>query len=131
MACFLQCECRYNCLQLRATESVTVPPAASGRVCSPSVPTRLQQAVLTQTLARSFGDGARRRKLTRVRLGDAALDALKRAVFGKLFDVANRVANRARVRASVPDDDDLLNAQERRSAVLRVVEPLLQILKRR
>src|SRR5919205_3794706 len=73
---------------------------------------------------------AHRPRLARARLGDAALDALLRAVLGELLHVADGVADGKRVRAAVPDDDDLPHAEERRAAVLGVVEPLLQILER-
>src|SRR5947209_2689531 len=77
-----------------------------------------------------FGDGAQRRQLARVRVGDAALDARERPVLGELFDVADGVSYGARVRAAVADDHDAAHAQKRRAAELGVVEPLLQVLER-
>ena len=49
-------------------------------------------------------------KLARVCLGDPALDVCACAALGKFFDDADGVANRARVRATMPDDDDALHA---------------------
>ena len=59
--------------------------------------------------------------------GNALLNHVIQLAVGKLHGHAHRVLDRVRVRRTVADDAHALQSQQRRAAVLGVVEALLEI----
>ena len=62
-------------------------------------------------------------------LGKLPLEAFHGAALGKLIRHANSIEDRAIVRRAVPDDAHPAHAQQRRAAVLPVIQPAPEVVK--